>query len=386
LFAVQLVCPGWRLRSISLGAAAVLALMLSGSTAVLAQDASPSPEVVASAAAEGADGPAFPSSLAGSDLEVLTYRGPEWLAEFQDGTEGAAGFAAETEALLASLGKDLEDLTVRSALTQPSEGNQAVILALQVDGAEARDFADDAVRLLLGDVNEPEFVIRPLGDRWVLRVVDAAVPGVYPRTVYLADDTMWIIGADEEYVLELLDQLPIQSFDVATDAVPLAEQLPAVLDGRRRTGLYEAREPLFLPTLSERLGPVFEDWLLDLYLADGITPTDLVGAIAWWGIESSEDSVEVEGYQVPGGSAEVVERLRTEVFLAEDLLQPDLALEPTEPQSVERVEQELGGRQVTTLDLGYATQHVFGSGDTIWVVTDHAGEPAMAEEAIAALP
>ena len=386
MFAVQLVRPGVRRRSILPGAAAVMAVVLSGSAAVLAQDTSPSPEPVTSSTVEATDGPAFPSTLAGNDLEILTYSGPEWVAEFQDGSSESAEYAAETEALLASLGKGLDDLTVRSALSQPSEGNQAVILALQVDGVEARDYAADAVRLLLGDVNDPEFVIRPLGNRWALRVFDAAVPGVYPRTVYLDGDTMWIIGADEEYVLELLEQLPVQSFDVAPEAVALAEQLPSVLDGRRRTGLYEAREPLFLPTLSERLGPAFEDWLLDLYLADGITPTDLVGAIAWWGIESSEDSVEIEGYQVPGGSAEVVDRLRTEIFLAEDLLQPEFALEPSEPQPVERTEQELGGRPVTTLDLGYAIQHVFGSGDTVWVVTDHAGEPAMAEEAIAALP
>ena len=102
-----------------------------------------------------------------------------------------------------------------------------------------------------------------------------------------------------------------------------------------------------------------------------------MGAIAWWGIESSEESVEVEGYQVPGGSPEVVESLLTKVFLADGEALAD---------EVGRTEQELGGHQVTTFDFGYATQHVFSSGDTIWVVTDHAGEPAMAEEAIAALP
>ena len=51
-----------------------------------------------------------------------------------------------------------------------------------------------------------------------------------------------------------------------------------------------------------------------------------------------------------------------------------------------RTDHELGGRAVTTFDFGYARQHVFSSGDTVWVVTDHADEPAMAEEAIAALP
>lgn len=388
MFADQVVRPGWRRRSFSLGAAAFVALVLAGSVdpALAQESASPTPEAVASVApseeppgpaVEVDAGPAFPSTLAGNDLEILTYSGLEWLAEFLTGEAGSERFAADTETLLASVDKGLDDLTVRSALSEPSEGNQAVILAFQVGGAEARDFAIDAVRLMLGDVNDPQFVLRPLGSRWVLRVVDAAIPGVYPRTVYLAGDTMWIIGADEEHVLELLEQLPVQPIDQASGVAALAEQMPVILDERRRTGLYEAREPLFLPALSERLGPSFDDWLLDLYLDDGTTPTDLVGAIAWWGIESSEDSVEVEGYQVPGGSAELVERLRSEVFLAEDLPRPD---------EVQRLDQELGGRQVTTLDLGTSTQHIFGSGDTIWVVTDHVGEPAMAEEAIAALP
>jgi len=109
----------------------------------------------------------------------------------------------------------------------------------------------------------------------------------------------------------------------------------------------------------------------------GLTPTDLVGAIAWWGLTSPDESVEVEGYQVPGASPELVERFRSEVFLngGESL-----------PGEASRSEQELGGRPVTSIDLGFTKQHIFSSGDTVWVVTDHVDEPAMAEEAIAALP
>jgi hypothetical protein len=322
-------------------------------------------------------GPAFPSTLAGAPLDVQSYDGYQWLAQFRDGTAENEAFAADTAALLESMGKGIDDLHVRSALAEPTPGSQAVILALQVDGTEARDFATSAVDLLLGDINDPGFALRPLASRWVLRVVDAAVPGVYPRTVYLAGDTAWIIGADEEYVVELLEQLPVQAYSQSTGDAVLAGQLPVILDARRRTGLYEAREPVFLPALERRAGPALDDWLLDLYMEDGLTPTDLVGAIAWWGVESSEDSVEVEGYQVPGGSSELVESLRTRVFLGDGQTLPD---------EVTRTDQELGGRAVTTIDFGYASQHVFSSGDTVWVVTDHADEPAMAEEAIAALP
>jgi hypothetical protein len=207
--------------------------------------------------------------------------------------------------------------------------------------------------------------------------VDAAVPGVYPRTVFLDGDTAWIMGGDEEYILDLLGQLPEQASAPVVDSAVLASALPVVLDGRRRMGLYEAREPLFLPGVQLRLGPAMDGWLQDLDLGEGLTPTDLVGAIAWWGVESSEESIEVEGYQVPGGSPEAVQSLLTKVFLADGQALPD---------EVGRTEQELGGRTVTTFDFGYSTQHVFSSGDTVWVVTDHASEPAMAEEAVAALP
>ena len=374
--------------------AALVVLMSVLPTTVLAQGSSesPAPSMVApeapasaipatdaSEAPDGPDaGPVFPSTLAGADLEVRTYSGAGWLAEFEDGTAESATYAEDTMALLGSLGKDMDDLTVRSALAQPSEGNQAVIVAMQVTGVEARDFAVEAVRLLLGDVEEPELVLRPLGGRWVLRVVDAAIPGVYPRTVYLDGDTAWIIGADEPSVLELLEQLPAPSFHASAADQPMSAQLPVVLDGRRRAGLYETIEPqAFLPALFERVGPAFDDWMLDLYLTEGMMPTDLVGAVAWWGLESSDQSVEIEGYQVPGAPAELVERFRSEVFLA-----AGQAL----PQEVSRTDQELGGRQVTTIDLGSSRRHVFATGDTVWVVTDHADEPALAEEAIAALP
>ncbi len=377
-----------RARGASLASIALLVLITAGLPGpALAQDPSAVPSEPPSASASelpsaGASalpsaGPAFPTTLAGAELDVQTYSGEQWLAQFRDGTTENEAFAADTAALLESLGKGIDDLRVTSALAEPTPGNQAVILGLQVEGTDARDFAGPAVDLLLGDIDDPGFALRPLGSRWVLRVVDAAVPGVYPRTVYLAGDTAWIIGADEEYVFELLEQLPAQTYSQSSGEAVLAAQLPAVLDDRRRAGLYEAREPIFLPALEMRMGPTLDDWLLDLYMEEGLTPTDLVGAIAWWGIDSSEESIEVEGYQVPGGSPELVESLRSRVFLADGEALPD---------EVSRSEQELGGRPVTTIDFGYSKQHVFSSGDTVWVVTDHAGEPAMAEEAIAALP
>jgi hypothetical protein len=311
------------------------------------------------------------------ELDVRTYTGSEWLAESAVGAPADAAYADATRALLGSLGKDVDDLIVRSALVEPTEGNQAVIVGVRIAGVEAGDFVEQAVRLLLSDVAEPGFVLRPLGSRWVLRVTDQAIPGVYPRTVYIEGDTAWVIGADEDHVIELLEQLPVGAPAAVSSDEMVSRRMPVEVEGRRRAGLYEAVEPLFFPTLSERLGPAFEDWMLDLYLEEGISPTDILGAVAWWGLESSDQSIEVEGYQVPGASADMVERLHAEVLLGSG--------EPL-PGEVGRSEEERGGREVTTIDLGTVKKHVLASGDTVWVVTDHVGEAELAEAAIAALP
>ncbi len=316
----------------------------------------------------------FPATLEGETLEVQTFTGPEYVAQFREGDAADPAFADGVEALVSDAGKTIDDLTVKSALYQPSEGNQAVVAAYRIDGTEAREFAPQAVQLLLGDVVTPELRLRPVAGKWVLRVVDAAMPGVYPRTLFLKDDTAWIIEGDEQFVWDALDQLPnVDPMGALSDDQMIAN-LPLELDGRRRTGLYEATEPLFLPTLSEHIGEGLEEWLLDLYLDAGLTPAEMIGVVTWWGVETSQDSVQIEGYRLPGDNDELVARLVDDVILSGLL------------DGVSRTEQTLGGREVTTLDFGTTSQHVFSSGDTAWVVTDNAAEAEMTEEAIAALP
>ena len=319
----------------------------------------------------------FPQTLGGLTLEVETFSGPEYVAQFSSGAAEDLAFIEGTEALVDGVGKTLEDLTVKSALVEPSPGNLAAVVAFQIDGSDARDFTTDAIDLLLGDVVTPELLVRPVAGKWVLRVADAAMPGVYPRTVFIDGDTAWIIQGDEPIVWEALDQLPAATPASAADEGQLVAQLPLLLDGRRRTGLYEATEPLFMPTLSERLGPELETWLLDLYLKAGVTPADMVGLIAWWGVESSQDSVQIEGYRLPGADADRAASLLTDVILAEGS-----AL----PEGVVRSEAQIGGRDVVTLDSGAFKQHIFRSADTVWVVTDNADEPELVAEAISALP
>lgn len=369
-------------RSVGVALAALLVLTIPASG--LAQEAPERPAVVATTAS----GIAFPTTLAGQALEVETFSGPEWLAQFSGGEAEDTTFIEGTEGLLDGLGKSIEDLDVATALYQPSEGNHAVVAAFRIADTQAREFVRDAVRLVLGDVVEPELALRPVAGKWVLRVVDAEMPGVYSRTVYLKDDTAWIIEGDEVYVWDALDQLPDAEPTGDQAAEPMILQMPLLLDGRRRTGLLEATEPLFLPTLSGRISPDLEAWLLDLYLEVGMAPSEMIGAVAWWGIESSEDSIQIEGYQLPGAAAELVEQLRSRVILGETGEPGDDGQPPASdlPAGVTRTDGEIAGRAVATLDFAGAQQHVISSGDTVWVVTDHVGEPEMAEEAIAALP
>ena len=367
-------------RSRSVATLLVAAMALSVSAPALAQEATESP--AAEAAATGID---FPVMLQGQLLAAETFTGAEWVAQFDDGEAESTAYIEETEALTESVGKTLDDLTVKSALYQTGQDDNAVVAALRIEGADARDFAADATALLLGDMAAPELLMRPLGSKWALRVVDAEVPGVYPRTVYLLDDTVWIIEGDEEYVWETLDQLPDAGPITSPVNDTLASEVPLALDGRRRVGLYEIAEPLFLPTFEQHLGPEIDPFLLGLYLDAGVSPSEMLGVAAWWGIETMQDSIQIEGYRLPPEASESLEMLRTEIFLGGG---PDA--ETTSPllEGIVQTEQEVGGRSVTTLDYEPAQQHIFSSasGDTIWIVTDYAGEADLAEEAIAALP
>ena len=369
-------------RSRSVAIVLVAAMALSVSAPALAQESSESP--AAEAAATGID---FPVMLQGQLLAAETFTGAEWVAQFDDGQAESTAYIEETEALTESVGKSLDDLTVKTALYQPAIGDQAVVAAIRIDGVDAVEYAEDAIHLLLGDVVMPKLVLRPLGNKWALRVVSATMPGTYPRTAYLKDDVIWIIEGDEDYVWDALDQLPDPDPARVSAADSLFTDVPIELDGRRRVGLYELTEPFFLPTLGERLGESIEPWLLDLYLEAGMSPAEMIGVYTWWGLPTPQDGMQIEGYRLPPGAEDMIERLRTEVFLA----QPSQSSEAPDEldqllAGVDFSEQEIAGHAVTTLDFGTMKQHIFSAGDAVWVVTDAVGEPGVVEEAIAALP
>ena len=412
--------PG-RARPLVLALAAVMAMALPASAQEATESIAPvnSPEATESTAPEATatesaapestgqsdPGIAFPVMLGGQLLTPQTYSGSQWLDRFREGEMADPAFVDGTEALLESVGATLEDLTVKTALyelmpavtfetdegTETAPGEVAVVAALRIDGTDARDWVELAVDVMVGDVVEPGLLMRPLDTKWTLRVTDATMTGVYPRTVYLKDDTAWIIQGDNEYVLDALGQLPDADPLAPSAADSLYTDMPLSLGGVRRMGLSEETQPFYLPTLGDRLGDAFDDWLLDLYFEAGMTPDELLGVISWWG----QDGIQIEGYRLPEGGEEMTQQLLEDVFLVRP---PEVSVN-TEVDGLAEVdditamlsgvgfsEEEIAGQQVTVLDYGGPRQYIFGSADTIWVISDPLEERERVEEAIQALP
>jgi hypothetical protein len=320
------------------------------------------------------DGIMFPVMLGGQGLWPETYSGQEWLQR-SFGEDPDPVFIEGMEELIGSVGASLDDVTVMSALYEPVANEPTIVLALRIAGTDARDWIVDAVDVLIADVVDRGLVMRPLSNRWTLRVTDSTMPGVYPRTVYLKDDTAWFIAGDEDYVWEALAQLPEPDPVAASAADGLVGTVPFALGGERRSGLHEATEPLILPTLSERLSGNIEGWLVDLYLEGHILPSAMLGVMAWWGLEPTKSGITIEGYRLPPGGEGLTERLLDEVFL----VQPP-------KKTVRFIGEEIAGQPLTTLYAEGTFQHIYSSADTIWVITDPLGERELVEEAVGALP
>lgn len=368
-------------RSLAIALAASFALALP--LQVLAQDAKDEPA-----------GITFPVMLGGELLTAENFSGSEWLEQYS-GEDADTAFIDGTEELVASVGKTIDDLTVKTALYQAVPGVPAVIAALRIDGVDAREWIGAAVDLMVPEVIEPGLALRPLSTKWTLRVTDATMPGVYPRTAYLKDDVAWLIQGDNDYVWEALDQLPDADPVAASSADSLYTDVPITLGGERRAGLYESTEPLILPTIGERLGLGVEAWLLDLYLEAGMSPAQMLGVLTWWGFQAGQDGIQIEGYRLPEGGEELTQQLLEDVFLVRP---PEVSADPEAPfdepldeatsllAGVGFSEGEIAGQAVTTLDYGEAKQHIFSSADTIWVISDPLDQRELVEEAIAALP
>ena len=255
----------------TIGLAASLLMLVSLPLTAFAQAPSPDPSVSgappaspAAAASAGSPapatpgGPAFPTNLGGTPLDVQTYSGEELARRVprrhrgERGLRGRPGGPARHR-----WARALDDLTVTSALAEPTPGQPG-----RHPGAPGR--------------RRPGARVRPAGRRpaawrhrpspssrcarwaaagccaWSMRPSRASTRARCTWT----GDTAWIIGGDEDYVVELLEQLPaavLQHGRQRRRCWP--GSCPSSWTVAVGRVLYEVREPLFLPAMSCASGP-----------------------------------------------------------------------------------------------------------------------------------
>ena len=360
-----------------LAAAVLAALLVALPGAALAQDETAPPSDLAAE---------FPDTLGGAELPVEVFDGQAWLDRADPATPDGQAVAQRTQALLDATGKTIEDLTIASALHEPSEGNHAAITAVRVNGASPADLVRPTIALLLGDIANPSIAVRPLGTRNVLRVTDADQPGTYPRTVYLDGDTVWVIDAEQPVLLEIVEALPGVPAEPPVDvAAELVGQMPFVLGGEPRDQVqaYSGWEPLLSNAPGEMFGPQFEDAELRLFLSQGLTADDLGSALGSWNTAGS--GMFILGLAIDGAGDEVMQSILDEVIV------PTIALTSQQP-TIEQ--QEKAGRTLTVVtdqavdeaERASSTYWFDIVGDTVWMVNLASGDDAVLTEALESLP
>ncbi len=73
------------------------------------------------------------------------------------------------------------------------------------------DLLDPAVGAMASQIERPTASWERVQDRSLVRVKDAAMPGVYPITFYPTGDTLWVLQADRPIVEAILPGLPAQT-------------------------------------------------------------------------------------------------------------------------------------------------------------------------------
>ena len=141
-------------------------------------------------------------------MKVTSLSGSEWRALYGSGSPMDAAALEGIEGFAASIGVRMEDLSMASALHEPSSGNHDAIAAVRIRGADASEFIGPVIGLMLGDILEPQLSTVSISGKEVTRVVDALVQGIYPRYVHAVGDVVWIIEAEEPELSEILALLP----------------------------------------------------------------------------------------------------------------------------------------------------------------------------------
>lgn len=359
-----------RLRWLFFCAASTLVLVLDASIAIGQDGPASTSDPSAHAQVRASDLAAeFPSTLDGDALEIEVFSGAEWLARYDRESADGAAALERAEALLAAAGKPVEGLTVATALVVPSPGNVATITAVQLFDTRAYELVEPAVGLMRGDISNPRLRLRPIADRSVLEVRDAASPGTYPVTVYPVGDTVWFIDAGGRLRERILEALPLAPPGSA--AYDLAEVFPQRIGGARRDWFFLAsgwgmplmtRVPLDLDGVAE-----------EVYLATGAGYYDVATASGM----STEVGGFLTAYQIAGADEAVMHQVFEGILLPR-FMGGEARAEPVEVDGRDLVLVTLQGRRD-----GEPTRqvHVYLSGDTIWMLeAEEAGLTELLEQ------
>jgi hypothetical protein len=358
-----------------LAAALLAAFLVTLPAAALAQDATPAADLAAD----------FPDTLGGNELAVETFAGQAWLERMDAASPEGQAVAEKTQALLDAAGASIDDLTIATALYEPSDGNHAAITAVEIAGASAADLVSPTIGLLLGDVANPAISVRQLGSRHILRVADADQPGAYPRTVYPMGDTVWVVEAEQPVLLEIVEALPGEASQPLSDPAPvLAGEMPFLLgdEPRYQLQISSGWGDLLSTAPGEMFGPQFEDAEVRLYLTEGLTADDLSTALGIW--NTAADGTFILGFKIGGADEEVMRAVMDEVII------PSISVGSQQPTTEER---DLAGQRLTVVsDQGVeeemraqATYNFVVAGDTVWMVNLASADDAVLTEAVEAL-
>jgi len=152
----------------------------------------------------------FPADLEGRPLEVVAASGAEWIDQRDPDDPEDAILASHAEDVATSVQRDVDDMTIATAIHEPRPGAISTIAAVRVDGVPATSLVYPVLRFLGASIHEPVMRWRALADTWIIIVRDLSMPGSYPVTLVPIGDTVWVIQADQPLRDEIVTALPPQ--------------------------------------------------------------------------------------------------------------------------------------------------------------------------------
>lgn len=183
-------------RTPGLVALLIALIGLSGAGAAPAAAQDPDPPIIGSLVAQ------FPPSIAGSPLEIITFRGDEWLAGFGDSAQSAA-----FTGYLSGLGVGADTLANQVALASGvfvnSLGASSALTAIAVCPAGPFDLVSNTLALY-GPIGEAPLADSVPGD---LVTGTAFAPDRQIRAMAKAN-VVWLVDAAEPAVAEIMGIIP----------------------------------------------------------------------------------------------------------------------------------------------------------------------------------